>query len=232
MLLASSSLQTIVIVGESYYNEVACTKVAAFEDKISVRDGISREDRHSFVTERSATPPYEMIIFCARLRASKLGCPNVSALFLPNTCQSQPRLIQASILDQWTVRARFFPRFDTGEREERDGSPWRSAKSVRLRPQRVRSYASITNHSRGKVNFFLGRRKSVSKDDDDQFYRRQFSILTANSVFASRFPVPKYERVCFRIAIVAGLNGKGWKKGSTLVNLNLFVGRKVFGLEI
>ena len=178
--------------------------MAAFEDKISVRDGISREDRHSFVTERSATPPYEMIIFCARLRASKLGCPNVSALFLPNTCQSQPRLIQASILDQRTVRARFFPRFDTGEREERDGSPWRSAKSVRLRPQRVRSYASITNHSRGKVNFFLGRRKSVSKDDDDQFYRRQFSILTANSVFASRFPVPKYERVCFRIAIVAG----------------------------
>lgn len=137
MLLASSSLQTIVIVGESYYNEVACTKVAAFEDKISVRDGISREDRHSFVTERSATPPYEMIILCARLRASKLGCPNVSALFLPNTCQSQPRLIQASILDQRTVRARFFPRFDTGEREERDGSPWRSAKSVRLRPQRV-----------------------------------------------------------------------------------------------
>lgn len=55
-----------------------------------------------------------------------------------------------------------------------------------------------------KVNFFLGRRKSVSKDDDDQFYRHQFSILTANSVFASRFPVPKYERVCFRIAIVAG----------------------------
>lgn len=55
-----------------------------------------------------------------------------------------------------------------------------------------------------KVNFFLGRRKSVSKDNDDQFYRRQFSILTANSVFASRFPVPKYERVCFRIAIVAG----------------------------
>lgn len=137
MLLASSSLQTIVIVGESYYNEVACSKVAAFEDKISVRDGISREDRHSFVTERSATPPYEMIILCARLRASKLACPNVSALFLPNTCQSQPRFIQASILDQRTVRARFFPRFDTGEREERDGSPWRSAKSVRLRPQRV-----------------------------------------------------------------------------------------------
>lgn len=230
MLLASSSLQTIVIVGESYYNEVACTKVAAFEDKISVRDGISREDRHSFVTERSATPPYEMIILCARLRASKLVCPSVSALFLPNTCQSQPRLIQASILDQRTVRARFFPRFDTREREERDGSTW--SKIGSFAPSTSHAYASIMNHSRGKVNFFLGRRKSVSKDDDDQFYRRQFSILTANSVFASRFPVPKYERVCFRIAIVAGLNGKGWKKGSTLVNLNLFVGRKVFGLEI
>lgn len=123
MLLASSSLQTIVIVGESYYNEVACSKVAAFEDKISVRDGISREDRHSFVTERSATPPYEMIILCARLRASKLACPSVSALFLPNTCQSQPRLIQASILDQRTMRARFFPRFVTEEREEREMDP-------------------------------------------------------------------------------------------------------------
>lgn len=230
MLLASSSLQTIVIVGESYYNEVACTKVAAFEDKISVRDGISREDRHSFVTERSATPPYEMIILCARLRASKLACPSVSAFFLPNTCQSQPRLIQASILDQRIVRARFFPRFDTREREKRDGSTW--SKIGSFAPSTSHAYVSITNHSRGKVNFILGRRKSVSKDDDDQFYRRQFSILTANSVFASRFPVPKYERVCFRIAIVAGLNGKGWKKGSTLVNLNLFVGRKVFGLEI
>lgn len=227
MLLASSSLQTIVIVGESYYNEVACSKVAAFEDKISVRDGISREDRHSFVTERSATPPYEMIILCARLRASKLACPSVSALFLPNTCQSQPRLIQASILDQRTVRARFFPRFDTGEREER--SPWRNAKSVRLRSQRV----TPTHRSR-----IIREGKWIFSWDEGNLFRRMtttnftVAILTANSVFASRFPVPKYERVCFRIAIVAGLNGKGWKKGSTLVNLNLFVGRKVFGLEI
>lgn len=118
-----------------------------------------------------------------------------------------------------------------GKRRER-WIPLEERKIGSFAPSTSHAYASITNHSRGKVNFFLGRRKSVSKDDDDQFYRPQFSILTANSVFASRFPVPKYERVCFRIAIVAGLNGKGWKKGSTLVNLNLFVGRKVFGLEI
>lgn len=131
-----------------------------------------------------------MIILCARLRASKLACPSVSALFLPNTCQSQPRFIQASILDQWTVRARFFHRFDTGEREERDGSPWGSAKS--FAPSTSHAYASITNHSREKVNFFLGRRKSVSKDDDDQFYRRHF-----NRKFGLREPLPRAKiRAC------------------------------------
>lgn len=130
---------------------------------------------------------------------SKCLCPlspkhlSIAAAIDPSV-HSRPMNRESSILS---------PLRHGGKRRER-WIPLEERKIGSFAPSTSHAYASITNHSRGKVNFFLGRRKSVSKDDDDQFYRRQFSILTANSVFASRFPVPKYERVCFRIAIVAG----------------------------
>lgn len=76
------------------YKGVASNGLAAFEGKISARDGISREDRHSFVretvTERNATPRNELFfdnfgILYTRLETCVSKC---------NTCQSQSRLIQ------------------------------------------------------------------------------------------------------------------------------------------
>lgn len=171
---------------EEYKGVASNGLVAAFEGKISVRDGISREDRHSFVretvTERNATPRNELFfdnfgILYTRLETCVSKC---------NTCSRDwSNAFQASILDQWTVRARFFPRFDTGRGEEERREKWVPlGEAIPLRSQRVTPThrSRITRDEWGKWISFWGAKEIFFEEfrlDDD---RRQFSILTANSV--------------------------------------------------
>lgn len=200
------------------YKGVASNGLAAFEGKISVRDGISREDRHSFVretvTERNATPRNELFfdnfgILYTRLETCVSKC---------NTCQLQSRLIQRvpSFHSRPMNReSSILSSFRHGERrrgEKREMGPLRRSDSFALSTSHA--YASITNHSRRvrKVNFFLGgegnlfrrMRPSRRRPSPIFHFNRKFGL------FASRFSSPRFPCqntsvfVCFRIAIVAG----------------------------
>lgn len=118
---------------------------------------------------------------------SKCLCPlspkhlSIAAAIDPSV-HSRPTNRESSILS---------PFRHGGKRRER-WIPLEERKIGSFAPSTSHAYASITNHSRGKVNFFLGRRKSVSKDDDDQFYRRHF-----NRKFGLREPLPRAKiRAC------------------------------------
>lgn len=153
--------------------------------RVRYRDGISREDRHSFVretvTERNATPRNELFfdnfgILYTRLETCVSKC---------NTCQSQSRLIQRvpSFHSRPMNReSSILSSFRHGERrrgEKREMGPLRRSDSFALSTSHA--YASITNHSRRESEFLSGGAKEIFFEEF-RLDRRQFSILTANSV--------------------------------------------------
>lgn len=125
---------------------------------------------------------YSSITLVFSILGSKLACPSVT---LANCSRDWSNAFQASILDQWTVRARFFPRFDTGRGEEERREKWVPlGGAIPLRSQRVTPThrSRITRDEWGKWISFWGAKEIFFEEfrlDDD---RRQFSILTANSV--------------------------------------------------
>lgn len=135
----------------------------AFEDEISIRDGISREDRHSFV---------KTVTKCNAIL--RIGYSSITLIFFIlghairnlSLFSQTSNAFQTPILDQWTVREILSP-LRHGERreEKREMDPLGGAQIGSFALPTSHAYASITNHSRGESEFFSqGRRKSVSKD--------------------------------------------------------------------
>lgn len=148
----------------------------AFEDEISVRDGISREDRHSFVKTvtkcnailRIGYSSITLVFFILGHAIRNLRVSLLSNIQRVPSSHSRPMNRE---------RDRFFRH--RGRREEkREMDPLGGAQIGSFALPTSHAYASIMNHSRGESEFFFPGTKEICFEGCD---RRQFSILTANS---------------------------------------------------